>query len=333
MEKNNYIYIENDSLDVYYNFALEYYLTSEKPFRDKTVFLIWRTTPTVMVGKFQNTYREINSRFVEENDINVVRRMSGGGTIFTDLGGWQFTFIAPAQSEQISFREYTEPVIEVLQSLGVEAYFDGRNDIMVDGKKVSGNAQYMRNGFVVHHGSLLYSTDLDMLERSTVSNEEKLQSKGVSSVREHVGNISDYFTDPLSMTEFRDRIIAKFITDDSQVIQLMPEDIERLEEIAIDRFGSWENIYGRNPEFDITKQGRCDGGDVCCSMNVKKGVIEDIEITGNFFGTADMAKISRMLRGCRYEYGQLREKLESLMSYGAVTDIGPADIAGIICAK
>ena len=123
MEKNNYIYIENDSLDVYYNFALEYYLTSEKPFRDKTVFLIWRTTPTVMVGKFQNTYREINSRFVEENDINVVRRMSGGGTIFTDLGGWQFTFIAPAQSEQISFREYTEPVIEVLQSLGVEAYF------------------------------------------------------------------------------------------------------------------------------------------------------------------------------------------------------------------
>lgn len=202
MEKNNYIYIENDSLDVYYNFALEYYLTSEKPFRDKTVFLIWRTTPTVMVGKFQNTYREINSRFVEENDINVVRRMSGGGTIFTDLGGWQFTFIAPAQSEQISFREYTEPVIEVLQSLGVEAYFDGRNDIMVDGKKVSGNAQYMRNGFVVHHGSLLYSTDLDMLERSTVSNEEKLQSKGVSSVREHVGNISDYFTDPLSMTEF-----------------------------------------------------------------------------------------------------------------------------------
>ena len=134
MEKNNYIYIENDSLDVYYNFALEYYLTSEKPFRDKTVFLIWRTTPTVMVGKFQNTYREINSRFVEENDINVVRRMSGGGTIFTDLGGWQFTFIAPAQSEQISFREYTEPVIEVLQSLGVEAYFDGRNDIMVDGK-------------------------------------------------------------------------------------------------------------------------------------------------------------------------------------------------------
>ena len=125
MEKNNYIYIENDSLDVYYNFALEYYLTSEKPFRDKTVFLIWRTTPTVMVGKFQNTYREINSRFVEENGINVVRRMSGGGTIFTDLGGWQFTFIAPAQSDQISFREYTEPVIEVLQSLGVDAYFDG----------------------------------------------------------------------------------------------------------------------------------------------------------------------------------------------------------------
>ena len=211
MERNNYVYIENDSLDVYYNFALEYYLTSEKTFRDKIVFLIWRTTPTVMVGKFQNTYREINRRFVEENDINVVRRMSGGGTIFTDLGGWQFTFIAPAQSDQISFREYTEPVIEVLQSLGVEAYFDGRNDIMADGKKVSGNAQYMRNGFVVHHGSLLYSTDLYMLERSTVSNEEKLQSKGVGSVREHVGNISDYFTEPLSMTEFRDKIIEKFI--------------------------------------------------------------------------------------------------------------------------
>ncbi len=332
MKDNRYVYIENDFLDVYSSFALEYYLTSEKTFPDNTVFLIWRTTPTVMVGKFQNTYGEINTEYVKENNINVVRRMSGGGTIFTDLGGWQFSFIAPAKAESISFREYTEPIIEVLRSLGIEAYFDGRNDIMADGRKISGNAQYMKNGFVVHHGSLLYSTDLEMLERSTLSNEKKLESKGVKSVREYVGNISDYFTQPLSITEFRDRIIEKFIKDSYQVVSLTQKDFDRIEEIAAEKFADWESIYGRNPEFDIVRQDRCRGGDVCCSLNVKRGRITEISITGNFFGNQDMDKIEEALADCPYEYNSVRQQLENAFCDGAFTDISPADIARIICS-
>ncbi len=332
MENNNYIYIENNFLNVYSSFALEYYLTTEKTFPDNTVFLIWRTTPTVMVGKFQNTYREINSRYVKENNIDVVRRMSGGGTIFTDLGGWQFSFIAPAKTESISFKEYTEPIIEVLKSLGIEAYFDGRNDIMVDGSKISGNAQYMKNGFRVHHGSLLYSTDLDMLERSTLSNEKKLRSKGVKSVREYVGNISDYFTQPLSITEFRDRIIKKFIKDKSQIVSLTRKDFQRIEEIAAEKFSDWENIYGKNPEFDIVRRERCRGGDVCCGLNVKQGRITEISITGNFFGNIEMNNIESALTGCPYEYDSVRQKLETALGSGTFINIDPEDIARIICS-
>lgn len=333
MNTNDYIYIENDSLDVYYNFALEYYLTSEKLFRDKTVFLIWRTTPTVMVGKFQNTYEEINQAYVYSKDINVVRRMSGGGTIFTDLGGWQFTFIALADGNSISFREYTEPIIEALKNAGVDAYYDGRNDILVDGKKVSGNAQYMRNGFVVHHGSLLYSTDLEMLERSTISDEKKLMSKGIKSVRERVGNISDFIEKPMSMIEFRDMIIRTFIKDESQRVRLTADDHAMLLGIAESRFNTWQSIYGRNPEFEITKTGRCTGGDIKCRMNVVKGRIDDIQITGNFFGNVDMSDITGALKGCMYKYENVRKKLDDVMKGSDIMDVGPGDLAAAICGK
>lgn len=333
MNTSDYIYIKNDSLDVYYNFALEYYLTSEKTFCDKTVFLIWRTTPTVMVGKFQNTYEEINQAYIDSKDISVVRRMSGGGTIFTDLGGWQFTFIAPADGNSISFREYTGPIIKALKKAGVDAYFDGRNDILVDGKKVSGNAQYMRNGFVVHHGSLLYSTDLEMLERSTVSDEKKLMAKGIKSVRERVGNISDFMDDPVSMTEFRDMITENFIKDESQHVELTSADHARLLDIAENRFRAWQNIYGRNPEFEITKTGRCAGGDMKCRMNVVKGRIDDIQITGNFFGNVDMSDITGALKGCMYKYESVRQRLDDVMKGSDIMDVGPGDFAAVICGK
>lgn len=331
MDRSNYIYIKNESLDVYHSFALEYYLTSEKTFSDKTVFLIWRTTPTVMVGKFQNTYQEINGGYVEDNDITVVRRMSGGGTIFTDLGGWQFSFITPAEDKSICLRKYTEPILEVLQNLGVEAYFDGRNDIMVDGKKISGNAQYMRNGFVVHHGSLLYSTDLEMLERSTVTDKKKMLSKGVKSVREHVGNISDYLEKPLSMAGFRDRIVNNFIEDESQICELSAGDYEAIKNIAENKFNNWENIYGKNPEFDIMKKGRCEGGDVECRLNVKKGSITDIDITGNFFGNLSRDDMTETLKGCRYEYASIKRRLSEIFSKNEIIGVRAEDLADIIC--
>jgi lipoate---protein ligase len=249
MNRNDYIYIENDSLDVYYNFALEYYLTSEKVFPDKIVFLIWRTSPTVMVGRFRNAYEEVNLDYVSSREISVVRRISGGGTIFTDFGGWQFTFITPEKMSPESFGEYTEPIIETLRKLGMDAYFDERNDMFIDGKKISGNARYTNNGFTVHHGSLLYSTDLEMMKRSLKSNDGIAYSQCEETVRNCVGNISDFLEKPMSMIEFRDLIIENFIRDKSQYVKLTSNDYVRLVRIAESRFKARECIYGENPEF------------------------------------------------------------------------------------
>ena len=217
--------------------------------------------------------------------------------------------------------------------MGVDAYFDGRNDILVDGKKVSGNAQYMRNGFVVHHGSLLYSTDLEMLERSTVSDEKKLMAKGIKSVRERVGNISDFIEKPMSMTEFRDMIIERFIKYESQRVSLTADDHAVLLGIAESRFNTWQSIYGSNPEFEITRTGRCAGGDIKCRLNVMKGCIDDIEITGNFFGNIDMPDITGALKGCMYKYEHVRKRLDDVMKGSDIMDVGPGDFAGVICGK
>ena len=160
------IYIETGSTDVYYNFALEYYFAAVKKL-DDTVFLLWRTTPTLMVGKYQNTLEEICQDYAQAHGINVVRRMSGGGTIYTDMGGWQFTFIEQGDTNEIHFQAYTKPIVDALRALGVPADFNGRNDLLIDGRKVSGNAQYKLAGSTVHHGSLLFDTDIEQMVAST----------------------------------------------------------------------------------------------------------------------------------------------------------------------
>ena len=196
--KDRIVYVENNFLDPYQSFGLEYYLTAEKTFDDSTVLLFWRTEPTLMVGRYQNTYSEINTEYADQKGINIVRRMSGGGTIYTDLGGWQYSFITRTDKNEISFAEYIAPVIDALQTVGVKAEFNGRNDLVINGKKFSGTAQYMHNGFTVHHGSLLYDTDLEELVKSTTVDEYKILSKGIKSVRDRVTNISEHMEAPVS---------------------------------------------------------------------------------------------------------------------------------------
>lgn len=170
------IYIETGSRNVYYNFAVEYYFTVEKRLLD-TVFLFWRTTPTLMVGKYQNVMEEVNKPYANRHGIKLVRRMSGGGTIYTDLGGWQFTFIQHQDAREIQFRQYIVPVIDALRELGIDAAFNGRNDLTIGGRKFSGNAQYRLADCIVHHGSLLFDTDIEQMAASTTVDRYKILPK------------------------------------------------------------------------------------------------------------------------------------------------------------
>lgn len=323
------IYIETGSTDVCYNFGLEYYFTAEKPLPD-TVFLFWRTTPTLMVGRYQNVPEEVDKAYADAHRIRIVRRMSGGGTIYTDLGGWQFTFIEDAREEDIQFQRYIAPVIDALRDLGIEAAFNGRNDLTIDGKKISGNAQYRLGGRVVHHGSLLFDTDLEQMAAATTVDRYKIQSKSIKSVRERVTNIAWHLPAPMDAEDFKSRVTQRILGPEGKTYQITPEDDRRIREIGRERFASWENTYGQGPEFNIQRVGRFAGGNMTFLLDVRKGVIRQAAVSGDFFSTLDNGAIGQRLTGCRYERSAVRDALERAGVSGAIYRVSAEEMAQAI---
>ncbi|MGN1414450.1 MAG: lipoate--protein ligase [Anaerovoracaceae bacterium] len=323
------IYIETGSSDVYYNFGLEYYFTKEKPLPD-TVFLFWRTTPTLMTGKYQNVLEEINKPYADSHGIHIVRRMSGGGTIYTDLGGWQYTFIQQKETESISFHEYIAPVIDGLKEMGVHAEFNGRNDLTIDGRKFSGTAQYRLGDRIVHHGSLLFDTDIEQMVASTTVDDYKILSKSIKSVRDRVTNISDHLPVPMDAEQFKEKMVRHIMRGSDKVYVPTEEDQKRIRQLADTKFRSWEQIYGANPRFNIERTGRFAGGKIQFKMDIRKGIIEEISVYGDFFATVDGEAICSALRGCRYEQQAVLEALRSHQLDGAVYRISAEEMAKTI---
>lgn len=319
-------YIETGSADVCYNFGLEYYFTVEKPL-DDTVFLFWRTTPTLMVGRYQNVLEEVDKAYADARGIRIVRRMSGGGTIYTDMGGWQFTFIEDARDGGIHFQRYLEPVIGALAEVGVEAAFNGRNDLTIAGRKISGSAQYRLGGRVVHHGSLLFDTDLEQMAAATTADSYKITSKSIKSVRDRVTNISEHLPRPMSAEAFKERVVAHILGPEGTVYEVAAGDRARIEEIGRERFASWENTYAHGPGFNIQRTGRFPGGTMRFHLDVARGVIQRAAVSGDFFSTLDGEAIGNALAGSRYERGAVREALERLGVDGAVYRVSAEEMA------
>lgn len=327
---NDYLYIETDSNDAAFNFALEYYLATERIFPDKTVILLWRTAPTVMVGRFQNTFAEINRDYTEKKNIAIVRRMSGGGTIYTDFGAWQYSFITSAKRSSSDMRRLAEPVVKVLRKLGASAEFSGRNDILIEGRKVSGTAQYRKKGCVVHHGSLLYASDLDEIARSTNVSSEKLKAKGIQSVRQRVGNISDYLPQPMSIQVFKEALLESFVTDPSQIIMLSREDMMRVQQIADEIFSDWDFIYGSNPAFDLERTVQTGEGLTTFRLSVEKGRISGVHIYGDFLEDPHLTWMEELLTGCRYERQAVCHRLTTNMGGQYFLGLSSSKLAEVI---
>lgn len=323
------IYIETGSADVFYNFGLEYYFTVEKQLPD-TVFLFWRTTPTLMVGKYQNTLEEINKPYADGHGIKVVRRLSGGGTIYTDLGGWQFTFIQHGGAEEISFQQYIAPVIDAVRELGADASFNGRNDLTIGGKKFSGNAQYRMGGSVVHHGSLLFDTDIEQMVAATTVDQYKILSKSIKSVRDRVTNISEHLPERMEPETFKECMVRHILRGSTETYRPTAEDDARIRELAGEKFDNWEQIYGASPKFNLEKTGRFGGGKMQFKLDVKHGVIESASVYGDFFSTLDAETIGGALTGCRYEREAILCALRDHRIDGAVYLISAEEMAAAI---
>lgn len=302
------LWIDIKSRDVFYNFALEYYLASEKQ-AEEPFFLLWQTTPTLMVGRYQNVFEEINLPYVTGKNNTIVRRLSGGGTIYTDEQVFQYSFIAPKSSDEIEFSCYTQPVIQALNDMGVPAEFNNRNDLMIKNRKVSGTAQYNVSGYTVHHGSVLYDVDVEELERCLCVDAEKIVSKGIKSVRERVVNLKKHIPGEIDVTDFMQELRSRIMGREISEYKLTAGEKQRIMEIAEQKFRSWEWNFGSSPKCDLIRSKRLDGGKVEFHLSVEKGKIKDCVISGDFFSGKDLSLLTKALQGCRLEKKDLEKRL------------------------
>ncbi len=320
------IRVINESVNPYFNLALEEYLLKELDLGED-LFMLWQNSPAIIVGRNQNTWDEINHAFVEENKIAVVRRLTGGGAVYHDLGNLNFTFIARGQrTGDYDFESFAKPIVAALRSLGVAAEFAGRNDILVAGKKVSGNAQYRHGNSVLHHGTLLFDTDMNNLVRALHVSQEKLVSKGVASVRSRVTNIKEHLPHPLEMEEFKAALVkALFQAEGGQKAEyrLSGRDLARVEELVRTKYGTWEWNYGASPGYGLRKSGRFDWGKLEVLLDIRDGKIAGCKIYGDFFGREDISGLEECLINLPFQEAALRQALgkANLSSYVSGLDV------------
>lgn len=309
------IYVINNSDDPFFNHAAEEYLMDN--FNDE-IFMLWINRPAILIGRNQNTMSEINYEYAKENDITVVRRLSGGGTVYNDYGNMLYTFITYRGDNEgqvkNGFEKFAAPVIDALQSLGVNAIFTGRNDITIEDKKFSGNAQYFTKEKLLHHGTLLYDCDMSKLSLALKSKPIKFVDKAVKSVGSRVTNIADHMNKKMSLSEFRDYLKDYVIKVHGieNIYEFSSEDIVKINEIADKRFRTWEWNYGKSPEYQFQYSAKYKSGVVEYNVNVEDGLIKAISLNGDFFGEKDIHDIEEKLVGIRYDMEDIELALKDV---------------------
>jgi lipoate-protein ligase A len=314
-------FIYNDSTDPCYNLALEEWLMKNC---NEDVFILWQNRPTVVIGRYQNAYAEVNVPYAESNGISVVRRISGGGAVFHDLGNLNFTFIVKDEGKGIDFVRFLTPIKEALASLGIETEISGRNDLLMDGKKISGSAQCRKYGKVLHHGTLLIDVDVQHLSSVLNVKTDKLVSKGISSVRSRVTNIKDVYPS-VDVKVIIDALTKKFY---GRTIELTPREISEVASLAEEKYASWDYVYGSSKALSKTTSTRFDGGSIEISFNSDNGIITSMVINGDFFADGEASLIEEALIGCRLEIGEIISALEGADCH--IHSISPSEIAETI---
>ena len=322
-------YIINDSNETAYNIALEEF-AFKKMLDEDMIFLLWINKPSIIVGRHQNTIEEINRDYVRENGIEVVRRISGGGAVYHDYNNLNYTIISKENEDRaFDFKSFSVPVIKTLEELGVKAEFTGRNDLEIDGKKICGNAQAYINGRIMHHGCLLFDVDLSVLAKALKVSKDKIESKGVKSVRARVTNIVDELPEKITVEEFKNLLLDYMKREYPEMTEykLTEEDIAEINKAKEEKFGNWDWNYGKSPEYNIERKTKFPSGKVEIYANVVDSKIQDIKIYGDFFGIEDVAAVEDVLRGLPYEREDVLKALEDINLGRYFAGITAAEIA------
>ncbi|MGE7772247.1 lipoate--protein ligase [Viridibacillus arvi] len=319
-------FIDNKGItDPRINLAIEEYALKTMDVEKDSFLLFYINQPSIIIGRNQNTVEEINTDYVEDNGIIVVRRLSGGGAVYHDLGNLNFSFLTKDDGDSFqNFKKFTQPVVDALQKMGINSELSGRNDIMAEGRKISGNAQFSTKGRMFSHGTLLFDTEIDAVVSALKVKKEKIESKGIKSIRSRVANITEFINEAMTVEEFRLEILKSIFggEENIQYYELTDEDWANIYKLSEERYQQWDWNYGQSPKFNVQRSQRFPSGSIDVRLEVKKGVMEEVHIFGDFFGVGDMADVEQALVGKNYERNVIDEALNAIdvpTYFGGVT--------------
>ena len=326
------VYIEVETLDPTFNLALEEYVFEYMP-RDNAYFLTWRNDNAIIVGRHQNTAAEINAEYVKEKGISVVRRLSGGGAVYHDLGNLNFTFIVDAEpGQKVDLHRFCQPIADTLCELGANATVDGRNDILIDGMKISGNAQYVRQGRVMHHGTILFDSDMTVLGQALKPDPTKMRAKGVKSVRSRVTTVRPCLREDMTMQQFRAALTRSLFKDAGIVrYELTKEDIAVVTKLQQERYAKYEWNYGFANTDAIVSKRRMEGcGLVEAHISVENDVIKTLQFHGDYFSTLSPEVLAQRFAGVPLTEEAVSAALEGCMASDYITGLANEDLIDLL---
>ena len=310
----------NTSTDPHFNLAFDEYCLQQYR-SDEDFFYLWRNRPAVIIGLNQNAYSEVNLNYLDSHGITLARRVTGGGAVYHDLQNMNYTFIGKNVSP--------EPFVRALRSLGVDAELTGRNDIFVDGRKVSGYARRVWHDREIVHGTLMYDVDIDTLTKVLDVPGSKMEAKGIASVRSRVANLKDYLPQFKSLDEVQSALHDILSGGDGQV-PMGPEDYAEVERMAKEKFSTWDWVYGHSREAGFSRKAKLACGTVEVSVAVDRGVMTGISFSGDFLGDKPAEALASALRGTRFDKTAVSEALDRLGIEGYFAGVKPEELAELI---
>ncbi|MNI19966.1 Lipoate-protein ligase LplJ [compost metagenome] len=313
------LFIDNKGItDPTINLALEEYILRSLPL-DDSYLLFYINEPSIIIGKNQNTIEEINAQYVNDHNIHVVRRLSGGGAVYHDQGNLNFSFLTKDDGQSFhNFAKFTQPIIEMLQKLGIDAALTGRNDIQVGERKISGNAQFFTRDRMFSHGTLLFHSNMEQIVSALQVKPMKIESKGTKSIRSRVANITEFLEKPMTIEQFRDTLLTELFhcsLEDVPQYVLTEADWNAVHKLAEDRYRSWDWNYGQSPKSNIQNAYKFPSGIIDVRLEVKDGKIVNLAIFGDFFGVGDVTELEQQLIGISYEQTAITQVLASIDIY------------------
>ena len=300
-------YLETGSQNPYYNLAFEEFVLMHRVEGD--YLILWQNDNTIVIGQNQNAEEEINRSFVEAHQIHVVRRSTGGGAVYHDLGNLNYSFITDAGEDKLTFKRFTGPIVEALKGLGLDAEASGRNDILVNGRKVSGTAQRRHGGRILHHGTLLFDANPGMVAGALNVDPEKFRSKSTKSVRSRIGNIRDFLPNDMELPAFwaylKDALSGGGLTPGA----LSAGELAEVDRLKREKYDTWEWNYGRSPKFDVRCKRYWDGGCLEANVSIANGVITDVRFFGDFLSVCGLEELVERLKGVTFHPEDVRAVL------------------------